>query len=89
MSERQVESVKVGIYNNRLSTLQFNVRGGRTGEHRIQWLQGEWRCDCHGWMSHANCRHVKAGAVLLRKVQEALDEIEQGERENWKAYSLG
>ncbi len=88
MSERQVESVKIGIYNNRLSSLQFNVRGGRTGDHHVQWLQGEWRCDCQGWMAHSKCRHVKAGAILLKKVEEALDLIEQGEKENWKAYSL-
>ena len=88
MSERQVESVKVGIYQNRLSSLQFNVRGGRTGDHHIQWLQGEWRCDCIGWMSNKRCRHVKAGVILLKKIEEALDAIEKGEQENCKAYSL-
>ncbi|MGI0057753.1 MAG: hypothetical protein ACREAK_10340 [Nitrosarchaeum sp.] len=88
MSERIIDNIKVGIYNSRLSSLRFSVRGGSTGEHFVQYLQGEWRCNCHGFMSHAKCRHVKSGNVLLRHIEQALDEIEQGEKENWKSSQV-
>jgi len=84
MSERVIDEVKIGIYNNRLSSLRFSVRGGSTGEHFVQFLQGDWRCDCKAFMSLKECRHLKSGKILLNKIQEALIVIEEMEYKNWK-----
>ena len=65
-------------------SFRFRVKGGSTGDHFVQFLSGEWRCDCHGFMSHHECRHVKAGKIMLDKIEEGLTLIDEKERENWQ-----
>jgi len=83
-SERTIEEPRMLIVDNQIMSFRFRVKGGSTGDHFVQYLSGDWRCDCHGFMSHAKCRHVKSGQILLDKINEGLTEIEKGERENWQ-----
>lgn len=86
MSKRTIDEVKVGFDENFNSviSLRFRVRGGRTGDHFVQYLSGEWFCDCYGFISHKKCRHVKAGEVIMKHIMKALDEIEIGEKNEWR-----
>jgi len=84
-NERRIDDLKMSVTNDyRLSSLRFRVRGGSTDDKFVTWLQGEWNCTCFGFVSHASCRHVKAGNVILYKIQEALSLIEKGEMTNWQ-----
>jgi len=83
-SERTIDEPRLTVVANQIQSLRFRVKGGRTGDHFIQYLAGEWRCDCQGFMSNKKCRHVKAGEILLGKIQEGLDIIDSEERNNWQ-----
>lgn len=83
-SKRQIDEPRLTVVGNLIQSLRFRVKGGRTGDHFIQYLAGEWRCDCQGFMSNKKCRHVKAGEIILQYMQEALIEIDRMERENWQ-----
>ena len=83
-SERRIQEPRLSVIDGKLSTFRFRVKGGRTGDHYIQWLNGDWRCDCQGWSCNKVCRHVKAGGIMLEKLTEALYEIDRREEENWK-----
>jgi len=83
-SERQIDEPRLTVVDNQIMSLRFRVKGGRTGDHFVQYLAGEWRCDCIGWQSNKMCRHVKAGSVMLEFMQNALQEIDRRESENWQ-----
>lgn len=82
---RVITNVRMSISEeHKLKTLRFVITGGRTGRHQVAYLQGDWLCNCFGYMTHKKCRHVKAGQIMLNKLDEALGIIEEGEETNWR-----
>lgn len=80
---RHADKLELVVEEGKLETMQVRIRGGGKS-HYVQWLQGEWRCDCMGFQTQKVCRHVKAGNILLAFVVDALGHIGKREKENWK-----
>jgi hypothetical protein len=88
MASRQIEDIKYSIKDFRITTLRFTVTGGDSGKHFVQFLQGDWHCDCFGFTSHGKCRHKYMGMVMYQKLMEALIHIQRIEdQDGWKEWS--
>ena len=36
----------------------FGHAKGSTGDHAVSMIDGEWACDCIGFLVHEHCKHV-------------------------------
>ena len=64
-----VETVFLKLENGVVRTIRFKQQGS-TGTHFVNRdIEGEWHCDCMGFLTHKRCKHVEFGLNLWGRIK--------------------
>lgn len=75
---RQVTDVVARSGEGGLESFRFKMSGGKTGDHVVSMMDGEWACSCMGFSTHEKCRHVLAGRHMVEQLNSAIGELAKG-----------
>ena len=81
-TRRRYSEPRLVVVEDAVENFGMRVCGGRTGDHYIQYMDGESSCDCFGFTTHQKCRHVKAGKIIVDYVSKGIavaNEVENGQ----------
>ena len=71
--KREITNLKVPNLLD-LRAFRFAMDGSET-KHFISYDEGDWNCDCMGFIVRKECRHTKAGQIILFHLKQIKDEV--------------